>query len=216
MKASSLTSPSRLEITDPDVAALFIKEHVAAYLSQFIGAEITIAKAANQTNVKLNVMAYWAGRFLKLGLIRVTKTETRGGSAIKHYQSVTNEFIVPVHLFENMTGDVLLKHIQQRDYNHFSHNVANVGLKLTEDWQLRLFRSPTGFGLHLEPVFQEMPKVIPRRPLHDFAEIAMPTAQAAQFYSELEALFERFRLTKHFDAELPRFIMHVGFVEVTG
>ena len=212
-----MTAPNStcLEITDPDVAAMLIKESVGLYLMQFVGAEITIAQAAERISLKLNVMAYWAGRFLKFGLIRITRTETRGGSAIKYYQSVAEEYIIPTHLFKNLTEEALLQHIQQRDYTIFSRNVARAGFKITPDWQLRLLRVYTGHGVYLEPIFRTAPTAPIRRPLHDFANVNMPKAQAEQFYTELGALFERFRAVGHLEPDLPRFIMHVGFVEVS-
>lgn len=76
MTAPNLTCADRLEITDPKIAALSIKDHVSSYLAQFIGAEITLKKAAAQIGAKLNVLAYWAARFVTLGLIRVTRVET--------------------------------------------------------------------------------------------------------------------------------------------
>jgi hypothetical protein len=129
MTASNLTSPStdRLEITDPKIAALFIKDHVSSYLAQFIGAEITLKKAALQIGAKLNVLAYWAARFVKLGLIRVTRTETRGGSAIKHYRAVANEFVVPIALLEGFTTTEILQNTMRRSsLRHDQHHPPHV------------------------------------------------------------------------------------------
>ena len=109
------TYADRLEITDPKIAALFIKDHVSSYLAQFIGTETTLKKAALNIGAKLNVMAYWAARFVNLGLIRVTRTTTRGGSAIKHYRAVANEFIVPIALLEGFTTTEVLQKTMRRD-----------------------------------------------------------------------------------------------------
>jgi hypothetical protein len=204
-----------LEITDASVAEILIKEQMSFYLTRFIGAEISIAKAAEQASVKLNVMAYWVAKFVKLGLVRQTRIETRGGSAIKYFQSVAEEFVISVHLFEKLTDYILLQHIQKRDYDRFCHNSAAAGLRMTPDWRLRLFRDSNGYGLHLEPVFQAPPNQPIHRPLNDYATIAMPAEQAAEFYTELQALFERFRSTVHLQNDLPNFMMHVGFVQVT-
>lgn len=151
MTAPNLTSTDRLEITDPKIAALFVKDHVSSYLAQFIGAEITLKKEALQTGAKLNVMAYWAARFVNLGLIRVTRIETRNGSAIKHYRAVANEFVVPIALLEGLTTTEVLQNTMRRDYDRFSRSVSAAGIRFTPDWHIRLYRNDWGHGTPLEP-----------------------------------------------------------------
>jgi hypothetical protein len=221
MTAPNLTGPSpdlisidRLEISDPNIAALFVKDHVSSYLAQFIGAEITLKKAAAQIGVKLNVLAYWAARFLNLGLIRVTSIETRGGSAIKHYRAVANEFIVPTKLLEGFTTTEVLQNTMRRDYDRFSRSVSAAGIRLTADWHIRLYRNDWGHGTPLEP--STPPTSAAPRPLHDFVYVTMPAREAAAFYRELEALLGRFRGAARHEPGSPRFLMHVGFVEDAG
>jgi hypothetical protein len=208
------TSIDRLEITDPKIAALFIKDHVSSYLAQFIGAEITLNKAALQIGAKLNVMAYWAARFVKLGLIHVTRIETRGGSAIKHYRAVANEFIVPIILLEGFTTTEILQNTMRRDYDRFSRSVSAAGIRLTADWHIRLYRNDWGHGTPLEP--STRPTSPAPRPLHDFVYTTMPASEAAAFHQELETLLERFKNAARHEPGLPRFLMHVGFVEDAG
>jgi hypothetical protein len=229
MTAQNLTSPNvtktgststdptmtgRLEISDPKIAALFVKDHVSSYLAQFIGAETTVKMAATRAGVKLNTMAYWAQRFAKLGLIRVTRIETRGGSAIKHYQATAEEFIVPIELLEGLSATTVLQLVMQRDYDRFSRSVSANGLKLTPDWHLRLFRDGGGHGLHLEPT--NLRTAPTSRPLHDWCSTPMLARDAAVFHQELAALLERFKNAVQHEPGLPRFLMHVGFVEDAG
>jgi hypothetical protein len=219
MTAPNLTSPNqiyadRLEISDPKIAALFVKDHVSSYLAQFIGAEVTLKKAAAQIGAKLNVLAYWAARFVNLGLIRVTRIETRGGSAIKHYRAVANEFIVPIKLLEGFTTTEILQNTMRRDYDRFSRSVSAAGIRLTADWHIRLYRNDWGHGTPLEPSTQPISPA--PRPLHDFVYVTMPAQEAAVFHQELAALLERFRGAARHEPGLPRFLMHVGFVEDAG
>lgn len=216
MTAPILTCLPSLEITDPRVAALFVKPHVAGYLAQFIGMETTVKRAALHTGTKLNVMAYWAARFLALGLIGVTRTERRGGSAVKHYRSVAEEFVLATTLLEGLSSTELLQHIMARHYDQFSRNVAEVGQRLTPDWRLRLFRDDGGYGLHLEPVAPSgsaSRSGSSLRPLHDWADVALTAEDAASFRRELGDLFERFRTSRHHGPNLRRYVMHAGFVE---
>ena len=214
MTALNQTCTDRLEITDPKIAALFIKDHVSSYLAQFIGADITLKKAASQIGAKLNVLAYWAARFVKLGLIRVTRTETRGGSAINYYRAVADEFIVPIALLEGFTATEVLQNTMRRDYERFSRSVAAAGLKITPDWHIRLYRDDWGHSTPLEPSTPPQSSVL--RPLHDFVYATMPVSQAAIFRSELAALLERFKNAALTESGLPRLLMHVGFVEDAG
>ena len=214
MTAPNLTCADRLEITDPKIAALFIKDHVSSYLAQFIGAEVTLKKAAQNIGAKLNVLAYWAARFVKLGLIRVTRIEPRGGSAIKHYRAVANEFIVPIALLAGFTATEILQNTMRRDYERFSRSVSAAGLKLTPDWHIRLYRDAWGHGTPLEP--STLPDSPAQRPLHDFVYAAMPVAEASAFRFELAALLERFKGAAQVGTGLPCLLMHVGFVEDAG
>ncbi len=219
MTEQKLTSFVTKEIKQPRIATLFMKKHVSNYLAQFIGTETTVKNAALEVGVKLNVMAYWTNRFLKLNLIQITRIETRAGSAIKYYQAVADEFIFPVVPLEGLDNTELLQRIMQRDYDRFSQNVAAVGFRLTEHWQLRLYRDQKGACLNLQPMSQPAQTLnhfsSERRPLHDWAEATMPADQADKFYIELQALFERFRANTILESGLPRFIMHIGFVEAS-
>ena len=228
LTSTDLTYSGRLEITDPKIAALFIKDHVSSYLAQFIGADISLKNAALNIGAKLNVMAYWAARFVNLGLIRVTRTTTRGGSAIKHYRAVANEFIVPIALLEGFTTTEVLQNTMRRDYNRFSRSVSAAGIRLTADWHIRLYRNDWGHGTPLEPSTRQIStqststqsistqSALAPRPLHDFVYVTMPAQEAAAFHQELAALLERFRDAARHEPGLPRFLMHVGFVEDAG
>jgi hypothetical protein len=205
---------SSLVITDPQVAAVLIKDNVAAYLAQFIGKENSIHQAAIAVNAKINAMAYWVKRFLEFGLINITRIESRGGSAIKHYQSVATEFLFAADLLEGFGNAEILAQIMQRDYNRFTRSVAAFGTHLTPDWRLRVFGDAYGYGVDLEPVFASPPQQpFPKKPLHDWATITMTAEKASEFRSELEALFERFKASTQAGSDAPRFIMHVGFVK---
>jgi hypothetical protein len=208
------TRPVRLKISDSQVAALFVKDHVSSYLAQFIGSEITVKRAALQIGAKLNVMAYWAARFVKLGLIRVTRIETRGGSAVKHYRAVADEFVVPIALLEGLTTTEVLQRVMRRDYDRFSRSVSAAGNRLTSDWHLRLYRDAWGHGTPLEP--SGALEVSAPRPLHDFMYVTLPANEASEFHRELAALLERFKAAAQHQPGLPRFLMHVGFVEDAG
>jgi hypothetical protein len=216
MTDQNLTWPETLVISDPGVAALFLKDNLPAYLAQFIGTESTVKRAAQNTDTKLNVMAYWARRFLHLGLLRRTRIEARGGSAITHYRSSANQFIIPVHLIAGFTQTEILQRVMARDYDRFSRFVVNMGTKLTPDWQLRLYRDHAGYGTDLEPAHLPQAQApMPKRPLHDWAYIHLPEQEAAAFREELVSLFERMKRASQPASGLTPYAIHVGFVRGT-
>lgn len=212
MTAPVLIRPSTLEITDPGMAQLLIKEHVAGYLAQFIGVETTVGQAASRLGVRLNVMAYWTARFLRLNLVAITRTERRSGSAVNHYRSVAEEFTVSVGLIGGLNAAELLERVSAREYHPFCRNVSAAGLRLTPDWQLRLHRVDRGYGLSLEPCRAAELAGLPDRPLHDWCTVPLPAADALAFQRELAELLERFKRAARESPDLPHFTMHVGFV----
>ena len=54
-----------------------------------------------------------------------------GGSAIKYYRAVADEFIVPISLLEGFTVTEILLNTMRRDYERVSRSVSAAGLKLT-------------------------------------------------------------------------------------
>jgi hypothetical protein len=121
---------------------------------------------------------------------------------------------VPIELLEGLSATTVLQLVMQRDYDRFSRSVSANGLKLTPDWHLRLFRDGGGHGLHLEPT--KLRTAPTSRPLHDWCSTPMLARDAAVFHQELAALLERFKNAVQHEPGLPRFLMHVGFVEDVG
>jgi len=71
---------------------------------------------------------------------RSVLTDSSGGSAIKYYQAVADEFIVPISLLEGFTATKILQNTMRRDYERFSRSVSAAGLKHTFNWHIRLYR----------------------------------------------------------------------------
>lgn len=74
---------------------LLLNVHAISRLAPFLHAEHTLGSAAKAADVPASSLAYWVQRFLKAGLIEVTRTEPRAGKPIPHYRAVTSEFQVP-------------------------------------------------------------------------------------------------------------------------
>lgn len=64
-------------------------------LAPFMHDEHTLGTAARAAKVPASSLAYWVQRFLKAGLIEVTRVVPRAGKPIPYYRAVTSEFRVP-------------------------------------------------------------------------------------------------------------------------
>jgi DNA-binding MarR family transcriptional regulator len=91
------TSPRSLEVKDAAQINALLNIAERRYLTPFLARETTVGEAARWLGVKPNTMLKRVQRLLGLGLIRVTRSEPRGGRAIKRYTSVAERFFVPFH-----------------------------------------------------------------------------------------------------------------------
>lgn len=65
------------------------------FLEPFLGRECTARAAANELGEDLDRVLTRVRRFLRVGLLRVTRIEPRAGRAVKFYQTVADGFFIP-------------------------------------------------------------------------------------------------------------------------
>ncbi len=85
---------SSFEVTDDNAIRLLWDAAQLQYFAPFIARDCTVHQAARETDCKPNTMYARVRRYLKLGLLRVVREESRDGRAIKVYRSVADELIV--------------------------------------------------------------------------------------------------------------------------
>jgi hypothetical protein len=95
-KTASSTICERLEVHDEKATAMLLSLSSAKYLVPFLGRENTVAQAAKQLDLDLKNVFRWTQRLVACGLLVQTKTSTRAGRAVRHYQAVASEFVIPV------------------------------------------------------------------------------------------------------------------------
>ena len=81
-------------VTDKKVAAFLTKLDNLIYIQPFLGKGCSASEAAEQAQVKLNVMHYHIKKLLDLQVLEVIRIQKRAGRAIKYYRSVADEWFV--------------------------------------------------------------------------------------------------------------------------
>lgn len=81
-------------VETPEAARFLTDAKVSHYLQPFLGQEMSVGEAARHVGATVQVMHYWVGRLVDLGLLHVTRNKPRQGRAIKYYRAVADGFFV--------------------------------------------------------------------------------------------------------------------------
>ncbi|RIH76715.1 hypothetical protein Mterra_03845 [Calidithermus terrae] len=102
-----------LRVEQPQAAEVLTDPKAAGFLFPFLLGEHSPSSAARLLGVKLNVLMYWVRRFLAHGLLEHTRTEPRGGRAVRYYRAVANAFFVPFKALSRGDLETFLEGIEQ-------------------------------------------------------------------------------------------------------
>lgn len=72
-----------------------VRDEAAHYLAPFLHEDHSVGEAAELLHVSLPKMHYWVRSLYDAGLLEVVAETARKGRAIKRYQAVASEFVVP-------------------------------------------------------------------------------------------------------------------------
>jgi DNA-binding Lrp family transcriptional regulator len=131
----------RVDVSDTEVARVLTDIPLVRLLEPFFKKETTLSDAAKELNVKLTTLLYHVNKFVRLGVLEVTKEEARKGKAIKYYQASAASFFVPFHITPSLSLKHLLEHITQPSYDIFNREVAKVFENLSSDWGIEICSS---------------------------------------------------------------------------
>jgi hypothetical protein len=161
-----------------------------------------VAKTLGITNVQ---MFRQVQHFLELGLLEVTKLETRAGKAIKHYRSVAPGFFIPHTLLpsetlevEYLTEDDFWRRCLARGIAAITQDaMSSVGSYIFRNDQdeIRKVTGPSG-GLHRLP---EQGSPQPHMPpiWSDWSVVILEPEDARAFYRDMVELFRRYKACHH-------------------
>ena len=99
MEASFLSakncSAQTCTVTDTEAARALTTPKTLTMFSPFLVSECCASDAANVLGLEIGAISYWIKRFLKMGLLTVTRLERRAGRSIKHYHASSERFFIP-------------------------------------------------------------------------------------------------------------------------
>lgn len=131
-------------ITDPEAAKVLYEEDELRYLDPFIRREYSLTEAARKLSVSPSAMLYQVKKLLRLGLLKVARTEPRRGRAIKYYRATSERFFVPFEATSAETVFNLLYRAEERQLRTFLSYYVRVNTRAPEPWGIGVFLTREG------------------------------------------------------------------------
>lgn len=131
-------------VHDAQLADLLTNPETLRQLEPFLGQESTVAEAARLTSTLPNTMLARVGRWLRLGLLELTREELRAGKAVKHYRTVADSWFIP---FDNTSAETLEAGLAQRDRfweTRLRRAVVTAREQQVGNWGTRVYRDARG------------------------------------------------------------------------
>jgi hypothetical protein len=118
------------------------------YLEPFIGKERCVSDAARELDVAMSSVLYRVRRFLDLGLLTMTRQQSRAGRAIRFYRAIADGFFIPYHLTDMANIGDMSPQISEATLEVFNKNLSRTwqaasGAQST--WGITVFRNREGF-----------------------------------------------------------------------
>jgi len=130
---------SLLTVTTPEAAQILLEPKHARFIAPFLGHERLVAEVAREIGAPLSTTFRHVTRYCEVGILEVTREQTRKGRALKHYRTVADAFFVPNRLrttFQNVWADEL-EQATRRGLEH-------VYGEYLVDWGELIFRNEAG------------------------------------------------------------------------
>lgn len=168
---------------------LLLKVNALRQLRPYLQGEHTLGSAARVADVPASSHAYWVQRFLRAGLIEVTRLQPRAGKSIPHYRAVASEFQVPFDAMPPGTRDEFLLRGRQFAFDQFIAASNQVAAAAYRDSGIRIVATAER-GVELS--FVEPADVPEDRTTEWWGMCTLNDAEATELSRALKALQERF------------------------
>ncbi len=202
-------------IRDEKTAELLAQgTHTINILAPFLGRENSTKAAADETGIKLNVLAYWVHKFFDAGILIRTRTLKRRGRPVHFYRAAADEFFVPVNLIANASDAELLARVQQQEYEAFTRNAALQGRKLSQQWCLHYCMVDGLQRWTMLPLEDIPPERLLERPLHDWLHLDLSEDTVKSLRQELWALMTKYQALNGQGSRRKRITLHLGLAEM--
>ena len=141
MKPGSLSSGG-LRVVDENAAKALTDPRTVDFLDPFFGLGCSVKEAADRVGVSIQVMHYWAGRFVELGLLEVAAERPRRGRPVKLYRTTAQEFFVPFVFTSAETLEAYFRRYYARWQEALIKGLVKAFVDGVDDpyaWGLRIF-----------------------------------------------------------------------------
>ena len=142
---------NQLTITDETAARILTDTDSVRRLEPFMKRSVTLSEAAEELGLKLSHLLYHVNRFIKLGLLKVTHEQKRGGRAVKLYRTTAEVFFVPFQVTPSETLERLLYDLSTPQEKLFHREAARVLQRQSPDWGLAVSYDADGVRIALTP-----------------------------------------------------------------
>jgi hypothetical protein len=123
-----------MEIRDAEIARVLTDVTQVRLLEPFFSRDTTLSDAAKKLNIKLTTLLYHVTKFVRLGLLEVTKEKARKGKAIKYYRTTAKAFFVPFDVSPSLSLKHLLTHLDQPSDEIFNREIARTLQDMSPEW----------------------------------------------------------------------------------
>lgn len=144
------TGPPRV-VHDHGAVDLLMNLNATRLLAPFMRGEQTLGSAAAVLDMPASSLAYWVNRFVRAGLVEITRQQPRAGKAAPVYRAVAAEFQVPLEAMPAGAREEFLHGGRKKVFTRFIESAEKAvrghlhgSLRLTAD-------SDGGVAVNLEP-----------------------------------------------------------------
>lgn len=147
LSSSSASSSSAVRHRVSSRAALFLMNPDSfRYFEPFLAQSSTVSSVARVLGVDISSVLYRVKQMRALGLLEVSRVETRAGRAIRHYRSASDEFFVPFALtsadtFRSLSAQFTTEF--QRSFDA-AYGATLERSDVVHDLGVRIWRNPDG------------------------------------------------------------------------
>jgi hypothetical protein len=129
----------RVEVNNLDIARVLTDSTQVRLLAPFFHGDTTLSDAAKELDIKLTTLLYHVTKFIRLGILEVSKEEARKGKAVKYYRTTAKIFFVPFDKTPNLSLKHLITQLTQPSDEVFNREMAKRMQDLSTEWGIEIF-----------------------------------------------------------------------------
>lgn len=203
-----------MEITDPRMIRVLLREQTLKYLAPLLATDRSVAEVAALVQEPLPRTHHHVRSFHDAGLVRVVSETPRKGRAIKRYQAIAQEFVIPA---------ALLPHdLHARQMERINAELTRSFAQVTPEWVLggdvRIY-APTPTRGSIDRLYPERAgDTVPNSRDHALQTVAMlrlNSEDAAELRDELAALRDKWIARSRDGTDLPHHTLSLAMVRYT-